>query len=60
MTQNDIHNGHLICLIAFAPLKPPEFVVFPIRQKRLESPDHQKENQENEAADHWREFFGIC
>ena len=52
MTQNDIHNGRLIYLIAIAPLNPAEFVVLPIRQKRLESTDHQKENQANEAADH--------
>jgi phage tail sheath protein FI len=27
MTQNDIDNGRLICLIGIAPLKPAEFVV---------------------------------
>jgi uncharacterized protein len=32
MTQNDLDNGRLICLIGIAPLKPAEFVVFRIGQ----------------------------
>ena len=32
MTQNDIDNGRLICLIGVAPLKPAEFVIFRIGQ----------------------------
>jgi len=32
MTQNDLDNGRLICLIGVAPLKPAEFVVFRIGQ----------------------------
>jgi uncharacterized protein len=32
MTQNDLDNGRLICLIGLAPLKPAEFVVFRIGQ----------------------------
>lgn len=32
MSQNDLDNGRLICLIGVAPLKPAEFVVFRIGQ----------------------------
>lgn len=32
MTQSDIDNGYLICLIGIAPVKPAEFVVFQIGQ----------------------------
>lgn len=32
MTQNDIDNGRLICLIGTAPIKPAEFVIFRIGQ----------------------------
>jgi hypothetical protein len=32
MTQNDIDNGRLICLVGVAPLKPAEFVIFRIGQ----------------------------
>jgi uncharacterized protein len=32
MTQNDLDNGRLICLIGVAPLKPAEFVIFRIGQ----------------------------
>ncbi len=32
MTQNDIDNGRLICLIGVAPVKPAEFVIFRIGQ----------------------------
>jgi uncharacterized protein len=32
MTQNDLDNGRLICLIGVAPLRPAEFVVFRIGQ----------------------------
>lgn len=34
MTQDDIDNGRLIVLIGVAPVKPAEFVVFRICQKR--------------------------
>jgi phage tail sheath protein FI len=37
MTQDDIDNGRLICLIGIAPVKPAEFVVFRIQQKTLEA-----------------------
>ena len=37
MTQDDIDNGRLICLIGIAPVKPAEFVIFRIQQKTLES-----------------------
>lgn len=32
MTQDDIDNGRLICIIGIAPVKPAEFVVFRIAQ----------------------------
>jgi phage tail sheath protein FI len=32
MTQNDLDNGRLICLIGMAPVKPAEFVIFRIGQ----------------------------
>jgi phage tail sheath protein FI len=34
MTQDDIDNGLLICELGIAPVKPAEFVVFRIQQKR--------------------------
>ncbi len=37
MTQDDIDNGRLICLIGVAPVKPAEFVIFRISQKTLEA-----------------------
>jgi phage tail sheath protein FI len=37
MTQDDIDNGRLICLIGVAPAKPAEFVIFRISQKTLEA-----------------------
>ena len=33
MTQNDLDNGRLICLVGVALLKPAEFVIFRIGQK---------------------------
>jgi phage tail sheath protein FI len=32
MSQNDLDNGRLICLIGVAPVKPAEFVIFRIGQ----------------------------
>ena len=32
MTQADIDNGRLICIIGIAPVKPAEFVIFQIGQ----------------------------
>lgn len=32
MTQSDIDNGRLICIIGIAPVKPAEFVIFRIAQ----------------------------
>lgn len=32
MTQNDLDNGRLVCLIGIAPVKPAEFVIFRIGQ----------------------------
>jgi hypothetical protein len=37
MTQDDIDNGRLICVIGIAPVKPAEFVIFRITQKTSES-----------------------
>lgn len=37
MTQNDIDNGRLICLIGVAPLRPAEFVIFRIGQKTADA-----------------------
>jgi phage tail sheath protein FI len=37
MTQDDIDNGRLICVIGIAPVKPAEFVIFRIQQKTLDS-----------------------
>ena len=37
MTQDDIDNGRLICLIGIAPVKPAEFVIFRISQKTMEA-----------------------
>lgn len=37
MTQDDIDNGRLICVIGVAPVKPAEFVIFKIGQYTSES-----------------------
>jgi len=37
MTQDDIDNGRLICVIGVAPVKPAEFVIFRIQQKTLDT-----------------------
>lgn len=37
MTQDDIDNGRLICLIGIAPVKPAEFVIFRVQQKTLDT-----------------------
>ncbi len=37
MSQDDIDNGRLICVIGIAPVKPAEFVIFRISQKTSES-----------------------
>ena len=37
MTQNDLDNGRMICLIGVAPLKPAEFVIFRIGQKTADA-----------------------
>ncbi len=39
MTQNDLDNGRLICLVGVAVLKPAEFVVFRIGQKTADASD---------------------
>lgn len=38
ISQNDLDNGRLICLIGVAALKPAEFVIFRIGQKTADSP----------------------
>ena len=37
MTQNDLDNGRLICLVGVAVVKPAEFVIFRIGQKTANS-----------------------
>lgn len=37
MTQNDLDNGRMICLIGVSVLKPAEFVIFRIGQKTAEA-----------------------
>jgi len=37
MTQNDLDNGRLVCLIGVAPVKPAEFVIFRIGQFTADS-----------------------
>jgi hypothetical protein len=37
MTQNDLDDGRLICLVGVAVLKPAEFVIFRIGQKTIDS-----------------------
>lgn len=37
MTQNDLDNGRLICLIGVAVIKPAEFVIFRIGQKTADA-----------------------
>jgi phage tail sheath protein FI len=37
MTQNDLDNGRMICLIGVSPVKPAEFVIFRIGQWTAES-----------------------
>lgn len=37
MTQDDIDNGRLICVIGVAPVKPAEFVIFRLTQKTQEN-----------------------
>ena len=37
MTQNDLDNGRLICLVGLAPTKPAEFVIFRIGQWTAEA-----------------------
>ena len=39
MSQDDIDNGRLVCVIGVAPVKPAEFVIFRISQKTSDSVD---------------------
>ena len=36
MTQDDVDNGRLVCMVGVAPVKPAEFVIFRIEQKTQE------------------------
>jgi phage tail sheath protein FI len=38
MTQNDLDNGRLVCLVGVAPVRPAEFVIFRIGQWTANSP----------------------
>jgi phage tail sheath protein FI len=38
MTQDDIDNGRLICLIGMAPVKPAEFVILRFSQRTADAP----------------------
>ena len=40
MTQNDLDNGRLVCLIGVAPLRPAEFVIFRIGQWTADHTGH--------------------
>lgn len=42
MTQDDIDNGRLVCLIGMAPLKPAEFVILRIGQWTADAAGHDK------------------
>jgi phage tail sheath protein FI len=37
MSQDDIDNGRLICVVGIAPVKPAEFVIFRIQQKTMDT-----------------------
>jgi uncharacterized protein len=37
MTQNDLDNGRMVCLVGVAPLRPAEFVIFRVGQKTADS-----------------------
>ena len=37
MTQNDLDNGRLICLVGIAPSRPAEFVIFRVGQWTADS-----------------------
>ena len=37
MTQNDLDNGRLICLVGVAPLRPAEFIIFRICQSTADA-----------------------
>ncbi len=39
MTQSDIDNGRLICLVGVALIKPAEFILFRIGQKTADAHD---------------------
>jgi uncharacterized protein len=50
MTQNDLDNGRLICVVGVAPLEPAEFVIFRIEiwtQCGTERPRHKTRKRKN-------------
>jgi len=44
MSQDDIDNGRLICVIGIAPVKPAEFVIFRLTQKTVYTPKGEVKN----------------
>ena len=42
MTQNDLDNGRLICLVGVAPMRPAEFVIFRIGQWTADARDRER------------------
>ena len=38
MTQNDLDNGRLICLVGIAPVRPAEFVILRFEHATTSSP----------------------
>ena len=37
MTQDDLDDGRLVCVIGFAPFRPAEFVVFTVAAKTADA-----------------------
>ena len=52
MTQNDLDNGRLICLIGVAPTKPAEFVIFRIGQWTADRRDSVELNADDRGRPH--------
>ena len=44
MTQDDIGNGRLICVIGIAPVKPADVVIFRTKQKTNNFPQTRQPN----------------
>jgi phage tail sheath protein FI len=39
MTQDDINNGRLVCVVGIAPIRPAEFVIIRIGQWTADAGD---------------------